>query len=102
LTKLEDENLLGVTERQRQLLIACREHCEEYLEEAEVKSRAAEFADGDFDIVLAAEHLRSAANCLSRITGRGDAGDVEEVLGVVFEKYTLFITFILKTQKLIS
>jgi tRNA modification GTPase len=102
LTRLDDENLLGVTERQRQLLKACREHCEEYLEEAEVKSRAAEFADSDFDIVLAAEHLRSAANCLSRITGRGDAGDVEEILGVVFEKYTLFITFILKTQKLIS
>jgi tRNA modification GTPase len=91
LTKLDDENLLGVTERQRQLLKACREHCEEYLEEAKVKSRAVGFAGGDFDIVLAAEHLRSAANCLSRITGRGDAGDVEEVLGVVFEKYAIFI-----------
>ena len=102
LTKLDDEKLLGVTERQRQLLKACREHCEEYLEEAEVVSTAAEVADGDFDIVLAAEHLRSAANCLSRITGRGDAGDVEEVLGVVFDKYALFITFILKTQRLIS
>jgi tRNA modification GTPase len=90
LTKLEDENLLGVTERQCQLLKACREHCEEYLEKAEVNARAGELADDDFDIVLAAEHLRSAATCLSRITGRGDAGDVEEVLGVVFEKYDLY------------
>lgn len=86
-TKVDDEILLGVTERQRHLLKACRGHCEDYLEEADVRSGEKGLADGDFDIVLAAEHLRSAANCLSRITGRGDAGDVEEVLGVVFEKY---------------
>jgi tRNA modification GTPase len=86
LTSFEDEHLLGVTERQRQLLKACREHCEEYIEEAENSSKTAVIAEGEFDIVLAAEHLRSAGNCLSRITGRGDAGDVEEVLGVVFEK----------------
>lgn len=102
LTKFDDENLLGVTERQRQLLAACREHCVEYLEGAGVNARASELADDDFDIVLAAEHLRSAANCLSRITGRGDAGDVEEVLGVVFEKYALFITFIFEAQRLIN
>ncbi|KAH0161083.1 hypothetical protein KCU67_g6472, partial [Aureobasidium melanogenum] len=41
----------------------------------------------DVDIVLAAENLRDAANCLARITGKGEAGDVEEVLGVVFEKF---------------
>jgi tRNA modification GTPase len=98
LTKLKDENLLGVTERQRQLLKACREHCEEYLIEAETNSRAGEVADDHFDIVLAAEYLRSAANCLSRITGRGGAGDVEEVLGVVFEKYVLINTFIFEAQ----
>jgi tRNA modification GTPase len=102
LTKLEDENLFGVTERQRQLLKACREHCEEYLEEAKIRSGPEELTDGNFDIVLAAEHLRSAATCLSRITGRGDAGDVEEVLGVVFEKYALFMTFILETHRPIS
>ena len=39
------------------------------------------------DVVLAAEHLRGAADSLARITGRGEAGDVEEVLGVVFEKF---------------
>lgn len=43
--------------------------------------------DGDVDVVLAAESLRAAADCLARITGRGVAGDVEEVLGVVFEKF---------------
>ena len=38
--------------------------------------------------MLAAEHLRSAADCLAKITGRGvEAGDVEDVLGVVFEKF---------------
>ncbi|OIW29955.1 P-loop containing nucleoside triphosphate hydrolase protein [Coniochaeta ligniaria NRRL 30616] len=67
------QDLLGVTERQRQLLVECRGHLEEFLAEA--------------DVVLAAEHLRSAANCLARITGRGEGGDVEEVLGVIFEKF---------------
>ena len=44
-------------------------------------------SETDLDIVLSAEHLRSAAMCLGKITGRGDAGDVEDVLGVVFEKF---------------
>ncbi|KAK6595403.1 GTP-binding protein [Botrytis cinerea] len=80
-TELVD--LLGVTERQRQLLTACSAHLLDFMNEAQ------EHVDHDqeADIVLAAEHLRSAANCLSRITGRGEAGDVEEVLGVVFEKF---------------
>ncbi|KAK5005424.1 hypothetical protein LTR28_007738, partial [Elasticomyces elasticus] len=46
-----------------------------------------ELEHGDVDIVLAAESLRAAANFLAKITGRGEAGDVEEVLGVVFEKF---------------
>jgi tRNA modification GTPase len=78
-TDLED--LLGVTERQRQLLSACSEHLNDFVSEAQLSDSGQES-----DIVLAAEHLRSAANCLARITGRGEAGDVEEVLGVVFEK----------------
>ncbi|RDL35261.1 Uncharacterized protein BP5553_07192 [Venustampulla echinocandica] len=77
---MEMQDLLGVTERQRQLLSACSEHLDDFLEEGKER-------DGrECDIVVAAEHLRSAANCLARVTGRGDAGDVEEVLGVVFEK----------------
>ena len=44
----------------------------------------------DVDIVTAAEHLRAAADCLAKLTGRGDGvmfgADVEDVLGVVFEK----------------
>ena len=85
MTIFEDEHLLGVTERQRQLLEECKGHCQDYLDEAHV-SPEDKVKRGETDIVLAAEHLRSAANCLSRITGRGEAGDVEEVLGVVFEK----------------
>ncbi|TAQ89279.1 hypothetical protein B7494_g2427 [Chlorociboria aeruginascens] len=76
----ENEDLLGVTERQRQLLTSCSQHLHLFV------SEALSPVHGESDIVLAAEHLRSAANCLSRITGRGEAGDVEEVLGVVFEK----------------
>jgi len=76
------EDLLGVTERQRQLLTSCSEDLGLFVEEARHSADQRET-----DIVLAAEHLRSAASCLSRITGRGGAGDVEEVLGVVFEKY---------------
>ncbi|OCT44306.1 tRNA modification GTPase MSS1, mitochondrial [Cladophialophora carrionii] len=43
-------------------------------------------ADGVVDIVTAAEHLRFAADCLGKITGKGESGDVEDILGVVFEK----------------
>lgn len=74
-------DLLGVTERQRQLLSHCSESLLAYIDESSPSESGREP-----DIVLAAEHLRSAANCLARITGRGEAGDVEEVLGVVFEK----------------
>lgn len=74
------QDLLGVTERQRQLLVKCRGHLEEFMLEAQPEG------DMDADTVLAAEYLRYAADCLARITGRGEVGDVEEVLGVVFEK----------------
>uniref|UniRef100_A0A093V5N0 tRNA modification GTPase MSS1, mitochondrial n=1 Tax=Talaromyces marneffei PM1 TaxID=1077442 RepID=A0A093V5N0_TALMA len=42
-------------------------------------------AEPEVDIVTAAENLRFAAESLAQITGRGGA-DVEDVLGVVFEK----------------
>lgn len=74
------QDLLGVTERQRQLLVKCRQHLEDFMVEATPEQGM------DADTVLAAEYLRYAADCLARITGRGEFGDVEDVLGVIFEK----------------
>ncbi|KAH6654960.1 GTP-binding protein TrmE [Truncatella angustata] len=76
------EDLLGVTQRQRQLLIQCRRHLEDYVG----NTTSDEILD-ELNFVVAAEDLRYAANCLARITGRGETGDIEEVLGVIFEKF---------------
>jgi tRNA modification GTPase len=75
---------LGASERHRLLLEDCSNHLNAFLTQVDLDESKAE---EDLDVVLAAESLRAAADCLARITGRGDAGDVEEVLGVVFEKY---------------
>ena len=81
---------LGATERHRLLLEACIASLDDF---TALVDSAADFEDelaedgGEADVVLAAEHLRGAADSLARITGRGEAGDVEEVLGVVFEKF---------------
>ncbi|KZZ96526.1 GTP-binding protein TrmE [Moelleriella libera RCEF 2490] len=80
------QDLLGVTERQAQLMAKCGAHLDDFMREATTTTRGGSGDDHDADIVLAAEHLRFAADCLSRITGKGEAGDVEDVLGVVFEK----------------
>ncbi|KAI7779988.1 hypothetical protein LA080_000097 [Diaporthe eres] len=89
LTSLPEDmqDLLGGTERQRQLLAQCRLHLKDFMGQADAGGVEADDAGDEPDIVLAAEHLRYAGDCLARITGRGDAGDVEEVLGVIFEKY---------------
>lgn len=89
LTSLPDDmqDLIGGTERQRQLLSECRAHLEDFITEAEGEQPEDQQPDQEPDIVLAAEHLRFAADCLAHITGRGGVGDVEEVLGVIFEKY---------------
>lgn len=76
---------LGATERHRVLLQQCVSHLEKFLVEA--TEQAGIQGDVEIDVVLAAEHLRNAADCLSKITGKGECGDVEEVLGVVFKKY---------------
>lgn len=83
LTSLPDDmqHLLGVTERQSQLLSGCERHLGDFMAEAQ-KSDSYD----EPDIVLAAEHLRLAGLQLASITGRGESGDVEEVLGVIFEK----------------
>lgn len=81
---------LGATERHRLLLDECQFHLEQFLAQVEMGAQTGEghgLDEMDVDIVLAAENLRDAANCLARITGKGEAGDVEEVLGVVFEKF---------------
>lgn len=75
------QDLLGVTARQAQLLARCRDYLEEFMAEAQPEEEGL-----DADSVLAAEYLRYAADSLARITGKGEAGDVEDVLGVVFEK----------------
>ncbi|KAI1753310.1 hypothetical protein F4782DRAFT_89688 [Xylaria castorea] len=80
------QDLHGVTERQRQLLVQCRNSLEEYVE-VTASDEENEEAALDLDLTMAAEHLRYAASCLGRITGRGEAGDVEEILGVIFEKF---------------
>ena len=80
---------LGATERQRTLLQQCLQHLERFLavlEPARKDQVAVINGEDDIDVVVAAEHLRASADCLAKITGRSEAGDVEEVLGVVFEK----------------
>lgn len=76
---------LGVTYRQSSNLQRCIQHLNDFLMQASLDPLS-EYDDLDVDIVAAAEHLRFAADCLAKITGKGEAGDVEEVLGVVFEK----------------
>lgn len=80
------ENSLGATERQRLLLEQCFNDLRTFLDQTNRGSLNEELDDEHIDIVLAAESLRSAADCLAKITGKGEAASVEEVLGVVFEK----------------
>lgn len=92
--QLFDESL-GSTERQRRLLEQCSAHLSQFLVDVDdVRARAPDSCnqidggeDDELDIVLAAERLRAAAECLAKVTGRGEGGDVEEVLGIVFEKF---------------
>lgn len=79
---------LGASERHRLLLQQCVSHLEEFLHgvTGTQGEQSPTLEGAETDVVLAAEHLRGAAECLSKITGKGEAGDVEEVLGVVFEK----------------
>lgn len=81
---------LGATERHRLLLETCMASLDDFTDLVAATSRKDGEdldSDGEADVVLAAEYLRGAADALAKITGRGEAGDVEEVLGVVFEKF---------------
>lgn len=91
------EESLGATQRQGALLRECQQHLQAFLNMTTSASTEQQAIYGDtaspalseqveVDLVMAAESLRAAAECLGRITGRGEAGDVEEILGVVFEK----------------
>ncbi|KAJ5204019.1 tRNA modification GTPase MnmE [Penicillium cinerascens] len=84
------EDSLGVTHRQSSNLQRCLHHLDDFLSQSTPSESPSEndFAsiDGEIDIVTAAEHLRFAADMLAKITGKGESGDVEDVLGVVFEK----------------
>ena len=89
------EDSLGVTHRQSSNLQRCQEHLQDFLQ-ATGKEPESVHHDGDeieTDIVMAAEHLRFAAEALAKITGKGESGDVEDILGVVFEKCA-FLTFL--------
>ncbi|KAJ5902461.1 hypothetical protein N7495_002989 [Penicillium taxi] len=84
------EDSLGVTHRQSSNLQKCLDHLEDFLSQTSMSTSASfssEFPqESEIDIVTAAEHLRCAADILAKITGKGESGDVEDVLGVVFEK----------------
>ena len=85
---------LSVTHRQRTYLSQTLLHLDDYLLQAcsseattgQVNGYDGLVGDSDMDMVAAAEYLRFAAECLAKITGKGESGDVEDVLGVVFEK----------------
>ncbi|RMZ82429.1 hypothetical protein DV737_g2096, partial [Chaetothyriales sp. CBS 132003] len=83
---------LSITHRQKRHLEQCLNHLRDFLAQSSPTSSIHNdyhdelIDDGEIDIVTAAEHLRYAASCLAKITGRGEGGDVEDVLGVVFEK----------------
>ncbi|PWY83037.1 mitochondrial GTPase [Aspergillus heteromorphus CBS 117.55] len=105
------EDSLGVTHRQSSNLQRCMAQLDAFLAQADPPSsnphheamsatppvhadvllsgasQDPETVEMEVDIVTAAEHLREAADSLAKITGRGDSGDVEDVLGVVFEKF---------------
>jgi len=93
---------LSITHRQSGYLQQCLLHLEDFLSQSGTPATSAISThhidnhddlvgevldpDAEVDIVTAAEHLRFAADCLAKITGKGESGDVEDVLGVVFEK----------------
>ena len=78
------EETLGANHRQRQLLLEAQTYLERF---ASRTDEMTDEVDVDLDLAVAAEELRAAADCMAKITGKGDVGDIEEVLGVVFEKF---------------
>ena len=87
------EQSLGASERQCLLLqqcLTCLDHFMNCVCGSQIHNHTDEAVldTENNDVVLGAEHLREAAMCLAKITGKGEmGGDVEEVLGVVFENF---------------
>ena len=87
------EQSLGASERQRLLLQQCLACLDRFIDcvcgsQRHNHTDEAVLDTDNIDAVLGAEHLREAAMCLAKITGKGEmGGDVEEVLGVVFENF---------------
>ncbi|KAE8351192.1 GTP-binding protein TrmE N-terminus-domain-containing protein [Aspergillus coremiiformis] len=89
------EDSLGVTHRQSSNLQNCMQHLDDFLTQTfkttglsvPEPEHSQQPAEMEIDIVTAAEHLRFAADALAKITGKGESGDVEDILGVVFEKF---------------
>ncbi|WEW61906.1 mitochondrial splicing system protein [Emydomyces testavorans] len=113
------QDSLGVTHRQSSNLQTCARHLKDFLSQA-TPNLYANLADdnnnkaqtpkdalaknqtcdeNEVDIVVAAEQLRFAADSLAKVTGRGEGGDVESVLGVVFEKLVFFPPPFLNSSK---
>ncbi|OJJ97351.1 hypothetical protein ASPACDRAFT_33133 [Aspergillus aculeatus ATCC 16872] len=85
------EDSLGVTHRQSSNLQRCLEDLDAFMIQTQPSNHhhLTHESEEEVDIVTAAEHLRSAADALAKITGKDESGDVEDVLGVVFEKYVV-------------
>ncbi|KAL4944712.1 hypothetical protein BDV06DRAFT_186574 [Aspergillus oleicola] len=81
------EDSLGVSHRQSSNLQLCQQSLDDFLAQASPSPNGMSGGSMEVDIVMAAEHLRYAADALASITGKGESGDVEDVLGVVFEKF---------------
>ena len=82
------EQSLSVSHRQCEYLRQGLQHLDDFSAQAASQGHSDDLEEpvSEIDIVAAAEHLRFAANCLAKITGKGEAGEVEDVLGIVFEK----------------
>jgi tRNA U34 5-carboxymethylaminomethyl modifying GTPase MnmE/TrmE len=81
------QDIIGASERHRSLLNQCLFHIDRFLGESVSVRQFNDRPPEQGDIVLAAEALREAADCLAKILGHGYVNDVDEVLGVVFDKF---------------
>ena len=72
---LQDDSQ-GASERQRSLLQACLGHLDDFLPRADVPEGVVGPLHDDFDVVVGAEKLRAAADCLAK----GNVGKLGKLL----------------------